>query len=536
MNLKMPRAESFRQIFWSIAAGAALTCSLPGAGVSWCGWFALALLLAAIRTATVSRALMLGLLAGGVHFLTLLYWLVPTLHRYGQIPSVLAAGALFLLAFYLALYVAAFSGMVTACARKRMGHPLWCLVMLPVFWVGLEYLRTHLFSGFPWGLLGYSQYENLHIIQIADLWGIYGVSGLLALVNAGVMIAALSLGCRSWQARVPGKSAAAVAVLVTAAALFATWSYGDWRIRQTDRMVADAETIRVGMIQGNVEQSLKWDEAFRDRTTRTYIRLSSELLADGKKPDLVVWPETALPFYFFYDKELTRQVLDAVARIGTHFLVGSPAYESDNGAADLSIFNSAYLIDPAGQVAGRYDKVHLVPFGEYVPLRSWLPFLGKMVPQAMDFSAGQTGQLLAMNGTRLGVQICYEAIFPSLCAAMVRQGGDLIVNITNDAWFGKTAAPGQHFAMAVVRTVENRRSLVRAANTGISGYVDPAGRVLETSGIFKTATLLRSVPVIKNQTTFYSRHGDVLPWIALAAGLVMILASRANGLKKRPRV
>ena len=229
-------------------------------------------------------------------------------------------------------------------------------------------------------------------------------------------------------------------------------------------------------------------------------------------------------------------MLDAVARMGTHFLVGSPAYESDKGAADLSIFNSAYLIDPAGQVAGRYDKVHLVPFGEYVPLRSWLPFLGKMVPQAMDFSAGQTGQLLAMNGTRLGVQICYEAIFPSLCAAMVRQGGDVIINITNDAWFGKTAAPGQHFAMAVVRTVENRRSLVRAANTGISGYVDPAGRVLETSEIFETASLIRSVPLIQDRITFYSRHGDVLPWIALAAGLAMILASRANGLKKRPRV
>lgn len=534
MNLRMPRAESSRQIFWSIAGGAALTCAFPGVGASWCGWFALALLLVGLRRATVSRAMMLGLLAGGVHFLTLLYWLVPTLHRYGQMPRVLAAAALLLLAFYLALYVAVFSGLITACARKRMGHPLWCLVMVPVFWVGLEYLRTHLFSGFPWGVLGYCQYDRLHIIQIADLWGIYGVSGLLALVNAGVFIAALAIGRSSWQARVPGKSAAAVVALVAAAALAATWSYGGWQIRQTDRMIADAETMRVGMIQGNVEQSLKWDEASRGRTTRTYIRLSSELLADGKKTDLVVWPETALPFYFFYDKELTRQVLDAVARAGTHFLVGSPAYESDEGTENLSIFNSAYLIDPAGQVAGRYDKVHLVPFGEYVPLRAWLPFLGKMVPQAMDFSAGQTGQLLDMNGAEIGVQICYEAIFPSLSAAMVRQGGDLIINITNDAWFGKTAAPGQHFAMAVVRTVENRRTLVRAANTGISGYVDPAGRVLENSGIFETATLVRSVPVIKNPSTFYSRNGDVLPWIALVAGLAMILANLTNGLRKRP--
>ncbi|MFP3979928.1 MAG: apolipoprotein N-acyltransferase [Desulfobacterales bacterium] len=535
MDFRMPQAETLRQVFWSTAAGAALTCAAPGHGLSWCGWFALALLLVAIRTATVPRALMLGLLAGGVHFLTLLYWLVPTLHRYGQMPSALAAGALLLLSFYLALYVAAFSGLIAACARKRLRHPLWCLAMVPVFWIGLEYLRTRLFSGFPWGLLGYGQYENLHIIQIADLWGIYGVSGLLALVSAGVLVAVLALGRRFWQNRVPDKSSAAVAALVVAAALAATWSYGDWRVRQTDRMVADAETMRVGIIQGNVEQSLKWDEAFRERTTRIYIRLSRELLADEKKPDLVVWPETALPFYFFYDKELTRQVLDAVARSRTHFLVGSPAYESEKGAENLSIFNSAYLIDPAGQVAGRYDKVHLVPFGEYVPLRTWLPFLGKMVPQAMDFSAGQTGQVLDMNGARLGVQICYEAIFPSLCTAMVRQGGDLIINITNDAWFGKTAAPRQHFAMAVVRTVENRRTLVRAANTGISGYVDPAGRVLETSGIFETAALVRPVPVIQDRMTFYSRRGDVLPWIAMAAGLAMVLVSLANGLKKRPR-
>ncbi|MCF8024176.1 MAG: apolipoprotein N-acyltransferase [Desulfobacteraceae bacterium] len=524
-------AEKAQQGFWCVGAGVALTCAFPGIGAHWCAWFALALLMIGLRNAAPGRAFMLGLLAGFVHFLTLLYWLVPTMHRYGPMPVILSLGALLLLAFYLALYMAAFSGLLAGCAGGRFSHPLWYLLLVPVFWVSFEYLREQLFSGFPWGLLGYSQYERLHLIQIADIWGVYGVSFLIAAVNAALFVLIMAAGKGGWQKRTPSGFQALVAGSVAIVLVGGAWGYGAWRMEEVEKTAAASETLDVAVIQGNIEQSLKWDDAFCESTTRKYIRLTGRAMKDS--PDLVVWPETALPFYFFNDRELTRKVLDAVDQADTYFLIGSPAYEKEKGTEELSLFNSAYLIDPDGRVKGRYDKVHLVPFGEYVPLRNWLPFLGKMVPQAADFNAGTTGQLLEMNGPRIGVQICYEMIFPELSAAMVRRGGDLIVNITNDAWFGKTAAPYQHFSMGVLRAVENRRAVVRAANTGISGFINPSGRIGETSEIFKTRILVRQVPVIKQPPTFYSRHDSMLPWICMAASLLAVAVSLRKGLRRR---
>lgn len=506
-----------------------MTCAFPGIGADWCAWFGPALLLAAVRSAGSLRAAMLGLLAGFVHFVTLLYWLAPTMHRYGPMPWVLSLAALLLLAFYLALYPAAFSLLVTACARRRLYHPLWIPAMTPVFWVSLEWLRGRLFSGFPWGMLGYSQYSRLHLIQIADIAGVYGVSFLVAAVNASVFVTVLALAGGNWQAKRPAASHAALAAVLAAVLIAGACGYGSRRLAEVEKTAAAAPAMNVAVIQGNIEQSLKWDEAFKEHTTRKYIRLSRQVLAH--RADLVVWPETALPFYFFHDKALTGRVLEAVDRADTWFLIGSPAYEyqADNGA--LRIFNSAYLVDPDGRVAGRYDKVHLVPFGEYVPLRTWLPFLGKMVPQAVDFSAGKAGQLLDISGIQAGVQVCYEIIFPELSAAMVRSGGDLLVNITNDAWFGKTAAPWQHFSMGVLRAVENRRTLVRAANTGISGYIDPCGRVAEASAIFETRAMLRPVPAIKEGMTFYTRRPGLLPWTC--AALALVFAALCTGRAKR---
>ncbi|MFW6082009.1 MAG: apolipoprotein N-acyltransferase [Desulfosalsimonas sp.] len=517
------------QFFWCAAAGVALTCSFPGPGADWFAWLAPALLMVGLRSASPRRAAFLGLAAGLVHFLTLLYWLVPTMHSYAPMPLALSAGVLVLLAFYLALYMSVFSGLITWCSSGRLAHPLWCLLTVPVFWVGLEWFRGQLFTGFPWGLLGYSQYARLHLIQIADIAGIYGVSFLLAFVSACVFVLIMAITRLDWHGRAASAgyaffAAAAAAVLIAAAA-----GYGEWRIEKTDSLAENSDRMRVAVIQGNIEQSLKWDDAFREETTSKYIRLTADVVEDS--PDLVVWPETALPFYFSRDRELTLRVLNAVEQTGVYHLVGSPAYEYDSQGRGPFLFNSAYLIDPRGNAADRYDKVHLVPFGEYVPLRRWLPFLGKMVPQQGDFSAGATGQVLDMEGTGLGVQICYEMIFPGLSAAMTRQGGDLIVNITNDAWFGKTAAPAQHFSMGVFRAVENRRAFVRSANTGISGFIDPSGRIEMASEIFETRTLVGDVALIKDRPTFYSRHGDFLPWACMAAMACFILAGLRKGLR-----
>ncbi|MFP4571825.1 MAG: apolipoprotein N-acyltransferase [Desulfobacterales bacterium] len=517
------KAEKARQAFLCTAAGTALTCAFPGVGAHWCAWFALTLLLTCLRDTTPRRAALLGLGAGFIHFLTLLYWLVPTMHTYAPMPLALSAGVLVFLAFYLALYIAAFSGLVVWCSRGRLEHPLWCLAMVPVFWVSLEWLRGHLFTGFPWGLIGYSQYSRLHLIQLADIFGVYGVSFLLAFVNAALFILVLAISGRCWQDRAVAVRHALFVSVAAVLMITGAWGYGNLRIKQMDGLAEDAPEIRLAVIQGNIDQSLKWDEEFREHTTRKYIGLTQEILDDS--PDLIVWPETAMPFYFFRDKELTSLVLDSVKQAGVYHLIGSPSYEYSQESENFFLFNSAYLIDPEGEAVGRYDKVHLVPFGEYVPLRRWLPFLGTMVPQEMDFSAGRAGQLLHMQDVSLGVQICYEMIFPELSSAMVRRGGDVIVNITNDTWFGRTAAPVQHFSMGVLRAVENRRAFVRAANTGISGFIDPVGRIKGASNIFETLTMIYKIPVIQNKPGFYSRCGDVLPWICMVLSLCVIFAA-----------
>lgn len=519
--------EKIVRIFLSVAAGAALTCAFDNVGAGFAAWLGPLILLAAIRKAEGREAFLLGLLAGFVHYVSLLYWLVPTMHRYGMLPVWLSVFAMLLLAFYLALYLGVFAWALVFTVDR----PVFLLPAVPVFWVALEYVKTYLFSGFPWGLLGYSQYRYVWLIQSADLLGVYGISFFVCAVSAAFFVILMRVSGQTWKNVRTGRQAWLAGVLVIVVIVFFNTSYGWYRIALADRDTDDHGHMRVSVIQGNIEQSIKWEDDYVQATLDKYSSLSETVIS--REPDLIVWPETALPFYFFYDQQRTDQVLETAAQMGTHFLVGSPAYEYDSKSDRLLLFNSAYLIDPQGLEAGRYDKVHLVPFGEYVPLKKWLPFLGKMVPEASDFTPGKPGYLLSVNGKDLGVQICYEIIFPHLSAAMTRTGADLLVNITNDAWFGKTSAPFQHFSMAVFRAVENRRTLVRAANTGISGFIDSAGRIRAVSPVFETMTITRDVIVPnKPDLSFYTRFPHLLPWLCAAAALLMVIA----GLRKDLRI
>ena len=218
--------------------------------------------------------------------------------------------------------------------------------------------------------------------------------------------------------------------------------------------------------------------------------------------------------------------------MGTDFLFGSPAFSRRAGGIDYQ--NSAFLIDADGKVRGKYSKAHLVPFGEYVPLKRWLPFLGIMVAQVGDFTAGTVGETISWGGRRLGVLICYEAIFPYIGRAVANNGAQLLVNITNDAWYGFTAAPYQLFSMTVFRAVENRRALVRAANTGISGFVDPAGRVLSKTALFEESAAVMNVPLLSGRTV-YARIGDGFAWLALAVAAALVAAKAARRLGGRKR-
>ena len=495
-------------------SGLMLTGAFPDIDIGWLAWVAIVPLLVAARNVPWKWGFGLGFLAGMVHYLSLIYWVAYTMRTYGHLPWTVCISILVLLAAFLALYFGAFCVLVCLLCPK----PSLALITAPVLWVALEYLRSFFLSGFPWELLGYSQYRVLHLIQISDTLGSYGVSFLILFANTALFFLLLRILKLDWYDTAISGRFAVTAVGLVVFLTGAVWTYGERRLVDVDKLSATAPSIRAAVVQGNIEQVLKWDPAFQEATIDKYLQLSQRV-ADAQ-PDLIVWPETALPFHFMYDGPLSDKVREGIRQIGTYFLVGSPSF--NRGTERVDYYNSAYLIDPLGNALGKYDKTHLVPFGEYVPLKKWLPFLGKLVAQVGDFSRGNTGDTIDWHSGRLGVFICYEAIFPYITRAMVANGATLLVNITNDAWYGRSSAPYQHFSIALFRAVENRRALIRSANTGISGFVDPAGRILDPTTLFTDAAIVHRVPLI-SRLSFYTRFGDLFAGACLAVTAAAIL-------------
>ncbi|MBT8331597.1 MAG: apolipoprotein N-acyltransferase [Deltaproteobacteria bacterium] len=513
-----------KKIPWAVLSGVLLTAAFPKIGWNWLAWIALVPLLIAVKDLSAGAGFRMGFITGLVHFLSLLYWLVPVMRTYGYLPMYLSVSVLFLFAAFLALFVGLFATVLTACGRT----PARCLLMIPLIWVALEYIRSFLFSGFPWELLGYSQYNRLQLIQISDILGVYGLSVLIAFVNGAVLIACLYFTKRRWQYTDITKRLAAGSILALVLGIALTWSYGYWRLKTIDNLINISPKIRISVIQGNIDQALKWDPAFQIQTIRKYNNLSASVIK--QQPDLIVWPESATPFYFLDDVAPSEMVLEGIQQAATDFLIGSPSFVRTDDVVEY--FNSAYLISPKSKTIGKYEKTHLVPFGEYVPFKKWLPFLGKIVAQVGDFRAGQAGKTIPWKNGRIGVQICYEIIFPELSRALTQNNATLLINITNDAWFGKTSGPYQHFSMTVFRAVENRRALARSANTGISGFIDPAGRILASTPLLEEAVITRSIPLIKEKT-IYSRIGDLFAQGCLAIVLLVALLEIVRWQTKR---
>jgi len=501
-----------KNILLAALSGLLLTGAFPKVGWDWLAWFALVPLLYALKDLSARSAFRIGFIAGLFHYLTLLYWLVPVMLTYGYLPFYLSISVLFLFASVLAVFIALFSMALSAAGPKSVR----CLVLTPLLWVGLEYVRAFIFSGFPWELLGHSQFNRLQLIQISDILGAYGLSALIAFSNGSILIGVLyCTGRRRQEAQVSTRMVTG-SLLVLIAGLALTWFYGHQRMKTVDRLIAAAPKARIAVVQGNIDQAVKWDPAFQIETVKKYNRLS--LSASEHRPDLIVWPESATPFYFLYDVKASKMVFEGIQQTTADYLIGSPSFVKTDDGVDY--FNSAYLISPQSKTIGKYDKTHLVPFGEYVPLKKWLPFLGKIVAQVGDFRPGVVGKTLPWRNQQVGVQICYEIIFPELSRALVQNDAALLINITNDAWFGKTSGPYQHFSMTVFRAVENRRSLARAANTGISGFIDPAGRVLAATPLLEAAAVTRSVPLLKEKT-IYTRNGDRFAQVCLVLLLLL---------------
>ncbi len=489
---------------WAIFSGLLLALAFPSADFGFLAWFALVPLLCVAHRHPFRS----GFICGLSFFAFVLYWLNIVMTTYGRLHPALSVVAYLLLCAYLALY---FGLSTWAACRLREVRGVALYLSLPLFWVAAEFLRSFLLSGFPWALLGYSQQGVLPLIQSADLFGVYGLSFLLLLSN-GVLAGALSpaeRGTRSW------RLALAALLILFAANL----GYGLYRLGQP--VAASQKSLRVALIQGNIPQDLKWDPAFQSGTLDIYERLSLEA-ADASPVDLIVWPESATPFYYQQAGELSRRVDEVARQTGAHLLFGSPAYE--RGYQQVKYLNSAFLLSPEAQRLGRSDKIHLVPFGEYVPLASFFPFIEKLVVGIGDFSPG-TVTPLPMDGLRLGTLVCFESIFPELARDYVRSGANVLVNITNDAWFGRSSAPYQHLVMSQFRAVETRTPVVRAANTGFSAFISPTGEVLERTSLFEPAALTGSLNPARGQT-FYVRYGDLLPMFCLLTSLVWLVQTR----------
>jgi len=488
-----------KHYFIAAFSGLLLTFCFPPIGHPLVGWAVLIPLLFLAAANKAPASFTLGWFAGVCHGLSLLYWITYVVNHYGNLSLPVSLGVCFLLVAYLALFPGLFCAGLS-WLRQR-GLP-W-LPLAPFLWVTLELGKSHLLTGFPWENLGYSQYRWLSVIQMADLAGVYGISFVLVLSSA--LLFRMIFGSKHQRKRVPRL----ISTLLLVGLVSVVYGYGRWRLATFESH--QDQSFKVAMVQGNVSQDTKWDPAFQQATLEKYVRLTKEIAK--QQPDLVLWPETATPFYFLGDRQNTKTLIQEVQKLKKPLLFGSPAYRRKG--EELSLYNRAYLLDGDGMVTGYYDKIHLVPFGEYVPWKKILFFVDKLVQAAGNFASGKQAVVLEVSAARVGVLICYEAIFPKLSRDLANGGANLLVNITNDAWFGRSSAPHQHLSMAVLRAVENRIPIARCANTGISAFIDTRGRILQKTGLYEDETLVSTLRLGKGKT-IYTRYGDWFAWSCVA--------------------
>jgi apolipoprotein N-acyltransferase len=490
-------AFPWRIILSSTLAGLLLALAYPRPDFTAIAWVALVPLCLCLH----ERPFWSGFAAGVGFFALVLYWLNIVMVTFGHLPPLVSLLCYLFLVAYLSLF---FAGVTWGTAYLRRRLNLSSALTFPIFWVAFEYLRAHALTGFPWALLGYSQQGWLEAIQSADLFGVYGISYLLALVNVTI---ALVIGALREHRTMPGFAVAASILLFAANLLY---GYSTLQKSPAER----ERTLTTTLVQGNIDQSIKWDPAFVQSTVDRYRDLSLAAAREFKS-ELIVWPESATPFYYQDKSPLGDEVRQVAVSSQAALLFGSPAYEK-RADGRWHFLNSAFLLGLQGETLGRGAKVHLVPFGEYVPLKKIFPFVNKLVEGIGDFSAG-TIQPLRLGETHIGILVCYEGIFPELARAYVNQGSDLLVNVTNDAWYGNSSAPFQHLSMARFRAIENRIWLVRAANTGISAFIDPSGRISGATPLFVTLSTTAKVG-LGSRPTLYRRIGDALPLAFLLVG------------------
>jgi apolipoprotein N-acyltransferase len=510
------KKESINYFLLLLFCSVLIVLSFPKFSWSFLVWVAFIPLLKALEKKTAGQRFRLGYLTGIFCSLGIYYWVTYSMRHYGGMNAINSFSILFLMVFYLALYFGVFAWLWGMYPPTGFFPLLWA----PAVWVVLEFIRAHLLTGFPWALLGHSQYNHLPVIQVAEISGVYGISFLIVLVNQTIY--------RLFWSEAPflGWSRKWKEAVFTLSLFIFTLCFGYYSLSSQKQKDQQAPTISVAVIQGNIDQSLKWDPAYQEETVRIYRALSLKALAGT--PELIIWPETAAPFYFLNENRFTPELFRLTREGHTHLLFGSPALGYRQGKT--LFYNRAYLLGPEGRISF-YDKVHLVPFGEYIPWKRFLPFVGKMVEAIGDFSPGMGSNGLPHPRGKIGGLICFETIFPELSRAYKQEGCRILVNMTNDAWFGNTSAPYQHLSMLVFRAVENRVWIARAANTGFSAVIDSSGGIIKRVPLFQTGGIYAKIP-LRDEKTFYTNHGD---WLVIVCGLLFLAGILTVGIKYKRR-
>ncbi|HEY4052416.1 MAG TPA: apolipoprotein N-acyltransferase [Terriglobales bacterium] len=460
------------------------------------------------------QGFLLGYVCGILWYGGNCYWVYSTMKQYGGISAPGAAGLLFLFCLYLGLYHGLFGLLVATVARasERMA-----LVASPFLWVAVELARTRI-TGFPWDLLGVAQVDNIPLARIVRFTGVYGISLEIMVVNTAFAAAFIIRRSRRMQ------------LLLAATAAAFVLQIGRWMpipAFPTDRSAV--------LVQPNIPilAGGDWTQQYFQDTLSDLARISlTAANGEQRHPELIAWPESPAPFYS--NDPLFQAAVTNVARSAQAWMVvGSVGtLTASPRAPHPQIFNSAALVSPGGEWVARYDKVHLVPFGEYVPFKSLFGFAGGLTKEVGDFSQGMVRAPLTAGDEKLGVFICYESIFPDEVRRFAANGAQVFVNVSNDGWYGDSGAYAQHLKQARMRAIENDRWLLRDTNTGATAAIDPYGRVAQTIPR-KIRTALSASYTLENSTTFYTRHGDWLAYVCAIISIGAIAFALTSGKGKR---
>ncbi|MGC2302380.1 apolipoprotein N-acyltransferase [Candidatus Binatus sp.] len=503
-----------------------MALALSRSEFSWLAWIALIPLLAVVSRRPLSAVFGYSWLLGLSLFSGTLYWIAFTYHHYADKPYLESVSTVLLLSGIEAIFVAASVGAAIIISRRLR---LSVMVALPTTWVAGELIRSVFPIGCPWAFLGYALARDLSIIQISGITGAYGVSWLIVFVNAALF--SLTLGGERRNQRI-------TIAISLGACMLAVVGFGIFQLEGARRVVSD-KILSVGIVQGGLPQTLHFKRESVPPAFSAYAAATDAL--SRSHPDLVIWPENAIGFLFqadgFYPDSLTLErkyrskILELARDDHTPLLFGAPAFYFGNS---VSMRDRAYLISAQGQLLNYTDKIELVPFSEYLPARNIIGrFMNPLIPRPFPFTAGHIKQVLYIDNIGLGAVICYEANFPYVSRQLVQAGSEVLINISNDTWFGRSSAPYEILSIDVFRAVENHVPLIRVANSGVSAVISPTGQIKGATPLFVRTSEIESISV-GGAGTFYTRHGDLFARTCVGLTALGLLLAVFVAISEKP--